>query len=764
MKIRFFTFLLSLTCMQLAAQTARLTVQVLDQQNSEPLTGASVRVGSLGCTTDLNGLCGIDLPTGQHTVEVNFLGYEAERKVLNINASTQMTVRLRETENLLQQATVTAGRYEKPLSQVTVSLDVVKPKFLENNNALSIDNALDRIPGVNIIDGQPNIRGGSGFSYGAGSRVLMLMDDLPALQADAGYPNWNDFPVENVSQVEIVKGAASALYGSSALNGIINLRTGFAKDKPETQFSVFTGLTGAPADDRKRWWGRDTSELAIPYETGASFAHRRKKGKFDFVVSAFGLKAKSYQRQTERTYGRITPSLRYRATEQLTLGLNTNLTYGRSASFFIWGGDSTLAYQPGSGSLSRSLGRVRNTIDPYLQYLDKFGNRHKLLNRYYFIRNNNEGNQSNFSDSWYSEYQVHRNLEEQGLAVTAGMVGNYVAVRAELYGDTTYTIKTAAAYAQFDKSIGKRLNLSLGLRYEQNVLKSPEIVGSDTIPGGITKEGRPVVRAGANYRFGKATYVRSSYGQGYRYPTIAEKFVNTDFGAGNAVEPNPALQSETGWSAELGLKQGLKFGSWQGFADAAAFITEYQNMMEFVVDRIGFIPNQGITAVFQSKNVGDTRIKGIELGLQGIGRIADASATLTAGYTYLDPRYQVWGVAEKGNSSDTSRNVLKYRLRHTFKADADVELGKWKIGTNINYFSFMENIDAVFNLFLPGVNQFRNTHRRGTFLIDMRLGYKITSKLQALFIVKNLLNEEYQVRPALMGQPINYALRLDWKW
>jgi len=70
-------------------------------------------------------------------------------------------------------------------------------------------------------------QGGSGYSYGAGSRVLVLVDDLPLLSPDAGDVKWDYLPVENISQVEIIKGASSVLYGSSALNGIINVRTAY---------------------------------------------------------------------------------------------------------------------------------------------------------------------------------------------------------------------------------------------------------------------------------------------------------------------------------------------------------------------------------------------------------------------------------------------------------------------------------------------------------------------------------------------------------
>ena len=92
------------------------------------------------------------------------------------------------------------------------------------------------------LDGQANIRGGSGWSYGAGTRVLVMVDDMPLISGDAGQVQWNLIATENVNQVEIIKGASSALYGSSALNGIINIRTDYTK-KSEIDKNPSLGFT-----------------------------------------------------------------------------------------------------------------------------------------------------------------------------------------------------------------------------------------------------------------------------------------------------------------------------------------------------------------------------------------------------------------------------------------------------------------------------------------------------------------------------------------
>ncbi len=557
----------------LFSQNATLKGVVTDASTGETLIGVTVKTGETGAATGADGAYSLSLPAGNYEVAFTFVGYEAKTQSVQLKQgqTVELNVQLGDADNLLQTATVTSGKFEKPLGEVTVSLDVIKPRLVESTNSTSVDEVLTKVPGVSIVDGQANIRGGAGFSYGAGTRVLLLMDDVPALQSDAGFPNWDDFPVENIAQIEVLKGAASALYGSSAMNGIINFRTGYAKDKPETSAAVFGKIWGAPKDETKKWWGADSSEIQLPVETGFNFAHRQKFNKLDFVLGVYGLYRDSYNRDTYSRYGRITPNIRYRFSDRFSVGLNANFNFGRSGSFFVWGDDSTRAYQAGLSSASFSKGRLRFTIDPSAQYFDKGGNRHKFLGRYYYIHNNNSGNQSNDSRMLYGEYQYQRRMDQLGLVTTAGVVGTFNKVEAQLYGGD-FKSQNVAGYLQLDYKVFGRLNLSAGVRYEYNRLESADTVrvSADSlyyIPSGITEESKPVFRIGANYQLAQATYLRASWGQGYRYPTIAEKFISTDFSAGNSVRPNPALVSETGWTAEVGVKQGFRLGNWQGYAD-----------------------------------------------------------------------------------------------------------------------------------------------------------------------------------------------------
>ena len=81
---------------------------------------------------------------------------------------------------------------------------------------------------------------------------------------------------------------------------------------------------------------------------------------------------------------------------------------------------------------------------------------------------------------------------------------------------------------------------------------------------------KPVFRAGLNYQIAQATYLRTSWGQGFRFPSMAEMFISTNY-SGLQIFPNPELKAESGWSSEIAIKQGLKTGNWMGYFDAAAF-------------------------------------------------------------------------------------------------------------------------------------------------------------------------------------------------
>lgn len=775
------------------AQKATLSGRIIEAKTNTPLIAATVQIGAEGVTTDLNGGFTFVLDAGEYNLSVSYVGYDPQMQTVNLAPGENKTIEIsmEESLNILKTATVTSGKHEVALGEVTVSLDVLKPSLLQSTNQTSLSGLLDKVPGVNMIGDQANIRGGSGFSYGAGSRVLLLVDDIPIYQADAGYPQWEDVPLENIEQVEVVKGASSALYGSSALNGIINVRTAYAKSKPETSIAPFFTVYMNPSREELVWWDSQ------PYSTGISASHRRKIGKLDLVLGGNYLRTESYRDSSFTRRGRINMNTRYRITDRLSVGVNANINKNKGSSFFFWQGLDAL-YRPGA-AISNSE-NVRYNVDPYVTWFDPGNNRHKVMGRIFNVDNitgTAEADQSNISDVRYGEYQFQRKMRKLNLVATAGIVYIGTKVKAPLYGDTTFTSRNLAGYLQLEKKFFDRLTFSGGFRFEDNTVNTPEIVSyrrneaviwTGRIPNGEIRESKPVVRVGTSYELSSNTFLRGSWGQGYRFPTIAEKFIYTFFG-NVPIVPNFRLHSETGWTGELGMRKGFKLDNFIGFLDVSAFISEYSNMMEFtfVTGKIDSLPI-GFGA-FQSQNIGDTQIKGAEISLNGKGNFFGWETTLMAGYTYIDPRFKEFGldhpvgspgrIAAQGSSVCSQpgdpdhkkcKNVLKYRYRHTAKIDIEMTRKRFTIGLAAFYNSFMENIDAAFEtpLLKPptgiGLQEWRAAHSSGDVVWSLRSAFRISDHIKATAIMNNLFNREYSTRPAELSAPRNLTMRMDFNF
>ena len=747
----FFAFLL--ICSEDMFAQFSMSGLVVDELTNEPLIGVVVQSEDNVAISDTNGEYFIKGITLESIIEFSYIGYESKKysgtEVKNLYEI--VNVKMTPSENLLQTATVTSGKYEKPLGEITVSLELLKLDLLEAVNATNLDGVLEKVPGVTVIDGQANIRGGAGYSFGAGSRVLILVDDIPALQSDSGTANWDDIPIELTNQIEIIKGASSALFGSSALNGIINLRTDFAKEERETKVATFYTLYDTPRDASKKWWGPDVD--TIPSDVGAYITHKQKYGKLDFVGSVYLRNHKRWNRNTFETYARGALGLRYRLNKNWSFGVNGSLRDGSNGSFFFWQDAESLALTGNPGTITSSES-TRFIIDPFVQYLDDNGNKHKLLSRYYNVRNNVVNNQSNFSSLLYGEYQFQKRIFDADLVFTTGVVGTRTDSEADLFSNESFDSNNIAVYAQAEKKFLNKLNVSLGVRYERNQINAPDSIPINTVQmeAGSDTESRPVFRLGANYQLSDNTFLRASFGQGYRFPTIAEKFISTQVGF--AISPNLDLRSERGWSAEIGIKQGIKINGFKGLIDFALFQTEYQDMLEFTFSNVFAIG-------FQSQNIGNSIIRGVDISIAGEGQLFNnIPLKALVGYTYLDPRFQDFGEFEK-TSSSSEENILKYRYQHTGKLDIETGFPKFNLGVAGFYYSNLEAIDRLFSVFITGLEQYRAENDNPFSVWNVRLSYIFMEKYKVSAHINNILNNEYTLRPALIEAPRHFTLRLD---
>jgi outer membrane receptor protein involved in Fe transport len=717
--------------------------------------------------TDLEGKYSISVPSGSFKLVYSFVGYPQVIKEGFVKQGDTLTVNIKMTEGSeqLNLVTVSGSKYERKLAEESVSIEVIKSDLIENTNSVNLAEAIDKVAGVNIFDNQATIRGGSGYAFGAGSRVLMLLDDMPLLTVDRGEIKWNLIPLEITDQVEVAKSAASALYGASALNGVINVRTAYPKDEPETEALIYYNGYGMPKQEGAAWW--DTIGVN-PYRFGGSIYHKRKIGDVDIVAAASMNKTVGYIRMLNIGHSRLSFKIRHRPSKVkgFSYGLNANMMDSNEGDYFFWENADSGQYVPSGSTGENDQGTIssqrRKTVilDPWVSYLDHFGNKHTLRSRFSHVSLKFSA-ASPDANMLFGEYQFQRRFNF-GLNVLAGVTAQYYGLKDPDLGD--HSGRVLAFYTQVDHTVG-RLNAMVGFRYEHFSLD------------GLISNGRPVVSAGLNFRAGKATYLRASFGQGYRFPSIGERYINESVREVH-IFPNPDLRPEYGFNGEIGLKQGFKINKFLAYFDASIFWMEYWDMTEFYFGV--YLPNPappvysiGDYLGFKATNVARARIAGYEVSIMGEGNIGKIPVRLQTGYTYnygVDLN-QDTTLANVGNylkkffasigsrDEDILQPMLKYRSRHLFKSDLEVDLWNFTVGADARVYGFVEKVDLIFTEYIPGLKDYRLANDKAEFLLNLRLAYNLKKYGKITFIVNNVLNNEMSLRPARMEAPINFVVQ-----
>jgi outer membrane cobalamin receptor len=719
--------------------------KVVDNITGEPLAGVYVIYGkNLGTTTDNDGVFIIKTDSEKLRITFQFIGYESVIKELPVksNETVELTIRLDTKIREIDQIVVSANKNEQKVAELTVSMEIIKSSFLSNNHITDAQELIGKTTGIEVMDGQASIRGGSGFSYGVGSRVLALIDGLPVLSADAGNIKWQFLPLENLSQIEIIKGASSVLYGSSALNGIINFRIADASNIPVTQFFIETGIYDKPQNRNWIWW--NTPRVF----TSASFSHLRKIGKTDIGFGSNLLIDEGYRRLNGEKLARASLRLKHfnSKIEGLTYGLNLNAGYTIKRDFVLWENASTGALKQNESATIELHGDFL-AINPYISLKKSDRYRHDLRMQLQSSRNRFPDSEKNNSDaiSAFSEYQFWYRLSDY-LDLTAGASENYSLVKSNFFGD--HSGLNIAGFAQFEIKPLYRLKAVAGVRVENNSL--------DRINDKIV----PVFRAGLNWQAADYTFLRASFGQGYRYPSIAEKYATTTLGS-VTIFPSPDVQPESGWSSEAGIKQGIQLGKIRGQADLSLFLSQNTNMIEYFLS-FYTNPETGVTANgFKATNIEQSRVYGGELEFMLNRTIGNISTTLTGGYSVIYPvEFNVY----------TNKNTdiyLKYRRKHSGKLSLNASWKRFESDISLYVKSKILRIDDFFldnitgEAILPGFPDYWQKNNTGYYLLDGTLGYKLSTELGLSLAVKNITNTEYLGRPGDIQPQRNFSLRLS---
>lgn len=788
-KLFLMVIVISISNYSIGQNKGLFTGRVLDKETSESLVGANIYLKkdmSTGVVSDFNGYFSISLQPGSYLFNISYTGMKSKTVQVSIasDSTSNIIIKLLPFSVNFDEVIVRAGKFEKNIENQTVSVEIISPRLIDVRNTESVETILDMVPGLTILDEEPQIRGGSGFTFGVGSKVAVFVDNLPITSGDAGKTNWSLIPVENIKQIEVVKGASSVLSGASALSGAIYIRTNYPGIQPKTKIKLFSGFYSAPDSPATKWWD------GVNYRSGASFLHSQQlgNGQTDLVVGGMFSANKSYlgapvpgpyvvdttpisDSEMANKKARVNFNLRHRSKKikGLDFGINGNAMYERSSTVFAWLDDTANFYRayPGAVLLSKN---TTFYLDPFVNFYSGMGIKHEFASRIMYSNNDANKNQSTRSLFIYNNYQFRKSFSNLGkLELIIGASSQYTSSYAHLYeasGSPSNYLWNTSIFIEVEKKIANILNLSAGIRYENYKI-------NDTI-----NDSKPIFRFGASLKLGQETYLRASLGQGYRFPTITERYIKTSVGSFGVFD-NPNLIPETSWNSEIGIKQGFKFAKYYGYLDVALFYQEYNNTIEYL---FGFWDSTYTFAIagFKFVNTGNSKVTGIDISLTGQLKLDNRlSFNTMLGYTYilpvtLQPDYVFAEDYNPGGSSEFSyettsvnpnRNILKYRFLHTLKMDIEVNYARFSAGFSLRYFSKIENLDqAIFDFedvtsATGGTTQpilYRNyfeNNNNGNIVLDGRVSYKIGIRHKVSIISTNLLNRMYSLRP-LKAEPM----------
>ena len=713
-----FIILLSLVPVEIFSQTYNITGTVSDTSGN-PLIGVNViLIGEdIGAASDNAGKYIIhNINPGNYQIEFSSIGYQPYMMSIHIeNQSIIINAVLHEKPVETSQVIVTAGKHEQNISELPVSAEVIPSKELAERNISNLKYALEYAPGVNMVEDQVSIRGSSGYSRGAGTRVLLAMDGIPFYTGDTGEIIWEIIPVTEVERVEIIKGAASSLYGSSAIGGVINIITKDITQKPFTYFKSYIGSYDRPSYGEWDW--SDEYRLF----NGLTFSHSNSFGNFGFTIALTRIEDSGYKQSGffKRYVGYFKGKYKFSPLSELSFFANT--INQRSGNFIYWK-DINHPFVPPDADQGE---RTKSNRYMYgLIYKQVFSDNFSVNVRSSFYNTNWSDQTSSHNASttnlYRTEIQTNNKISENFI-LTSGIEGTSSNINSNIFGKPS--AKGFGAYSQADIKFSFPLSLSAGLRYDINKIKTLETFDAVS------------PKFGLNYKFSDKLILRSSLGTGFRAPSLAEAFTSTT-ASGIIVRPNPNIKPENNFTFEFGfnyqLLSNLNF-------DAAAFNNEYYDFIEpeLLVDSLGI-------SFGRFDNISSARIQGFEFDSKY--DILPGKLNLSLSYTYLWARDLKTGKA------------LKYRPRHMLYANIDYKISAFEFGSDFRYLSRVEEIDDLSRFIIDG-NQ-----RAAIYVLDLRAGYNfMTFNLPGrLFInVNNILNYYYIELIGNMAPIRNASLSLE---
>lgn len=632
---------------------------VFESNSDKPVVGATIKIKNsrLGDYSNIHGEFKISNISKQKVIVlISHVAYESIEKNVNLADTSELKIYLIPKVFQSKDVVVTANRSTQNVQEVTNSVYVLDNKSMQLSSSFDFEQILTQVPGVEVADETISIRGSDGFDFGLGSRNLLLLDGMPLMSGDNGDAKLNLVPISSIESIEIVKGAGSALYGSNAIGGVINIVTkkNYSKKTNSVRLESSIGLYTEPRYEKWKF----SPDFQIQNNMQLSYSYTKQN--FSTLISGAYNSDESYRFYDDSKHYQGYAQLNYKVNNVDISAILLHQSTNR-ADWVYWNSLDSATYPPSSTNLNTRLHSDKSMIgitashflNENILFIAKFGG------FYTQFWNNLDKTNSDYRSSEalasFVDLQLTASLSPS-IILTSG--GNFTNNNVSSFSYGLRNQKLAAGYLQAEIHPFDRLITTIGARYDNEILNEGK---SSTM---LTP------KFGLNYTPTANMHIRGSIGKGFRAPAIAERFASVAFQGFKVIE-NPELTFEESWNYELGFNFKTTSLEIPFEFDIAAFYNKFWNLIE-----PGFVDEFLTTIKFT--NITDAEIKGLETTLN---LLLHKNLILSGSYTYLNP-------------IDLSTNeILKFRSKHFWNTSINYKLDEFIVRLSYRHTSIVERID-----------------------------------------------------------------------
>jgi outer membrane receptor for ferrienterochelin and colicins len=613
---------------------------------------------------------------------------------------------------------VVTAKSNQSIENTAGSISIITAKDIQSMNATSIEEVLEEVVGVNIGVNDSSLGGRNTISIrGTDSKHSLILIDgkrISGSDAQIGHSNfqYNWLPLNAIEKIEVVRGPMSALYGSKAIGGVVNIITKKPDGKISGTASIKKGISASDGGDEKEvaltLGGKITDKLSM-----TAFVQKIDS---DLVENKDDKTANSDREGKELINKMLSVWYDIDDTQQVSAtiikGDETRKYQSKSARppftttmydefYEIDKSHQSIAYKKNFDDITLDLKYYKTESDSHTQ---EFKYTHEIENNVMNAELSIDKFDNNFLivglEKSTEKYRKRYDLASDD--ATKGFTGE---------------VETKSIFVQDEIELNKNTLVVLGGRYDKH-----EKFGGNFSP-----------KVNVVYKLDSQSRLKIGYGEGFNAPTVTQNSSNFKFDGRHVFLGNDDLQPETSKSIEIGYEKTTKEYSLK----ASIFKTEIKDLIDGkVISSAPLYPGGPMKNTNLYSNVAESSMQGVELEFNK--KRLFANTDLHIGYNYLKTEDKETGKELSGKT--------KHKLNMALKT------------------KFINNMNSTFRIKYTGTQMNKEDVKQNAYTIaDLQLSKEFTKSITAQVGVDNVTNKQlknednYQIKGRLVYLKLSYS-------